>query len=68
MQKEFYIGHKGGERCQSLDVSLFSSLEQLTKALADIFAFADTKCKFFLFLLKIMLEQRLIQDSIMACG
>ncbi|KAJ5190678.1 Thromboxane-A synthase [Penicillium cinerascens] len=43
MHKEFYIGRKDGERFYSLDVSPFTSLEQLTGTLAEVFAFADTK-------------------------
>lgn len=48
MHKEFYIGRKDGEHSHSLDVSPFTSLEQLTGTLAKIFAFADTKCVFLL--------------------
>jgi hypothetical protein len=44
MHKEFYIGRKNGENSHSLDVSPFTSLEQLTGTLAEVFAFADTKC------------------------
>ncbi|RDL33057.1 Thromboxane-A synthase [Venustampulla echinocandica] len=43
MHKEFYIGRKNGENSHSLDVSPFTSLEQLTGTLAEVFAFADTK-------------------------
>lgn len=46
MHKEFYIGQKDGKNVHSLDVSPFTSLEQLTGTLAEIFAFADTKCVF----------------------
>lgn len=44
MHKDFYIGRKDGEHSRSLDVSPFSSFEQLTATLAEVFAFADTKC------------------------
>ncbi|KAH8702679.1 putative cytochrome P450 monooxygenase [Phaeosphaeriaceae sp. PMI808] len=43
MRKEFYIRCKDGEHSHSLDVSPFTSLEQLKGTLAEIFAFADTK-------------------------
>jgi len=43
MHREFYIGRKDGGRSHSLDVSPFTSLEQLTGTLAEVFAFADTK-------------------------
>lgn len=46
MHKEFYIGRKDGKHSHSLDVSPFTSLEQLTGTLAEVFAFADTKCGF----------------------
>lgn len=48
MYKEFYIGTKESQESHSLDVSAFTSLEQLAKTLADTFAFADTKCAFLL--------------------
>lgn len=48
MHKEFYIGLKDGEYSHSLDVSSFTSLEELTGTLADVFGFADTKCEFLL--------------------
>jgi hypothetical protein len=48
MQKDFYIVCKDGERTHSLDVSPFTSLDQLTKTLGHVFAFADTKCKLLL--------------------
>ncbi|KAL2069225.1 hypothetical protein VTL71DRAFT_15563 [Oculimacula yallundae] len=43
MLKEFYIGQNREGNSYSLDLSSFSSLEQLTRTLADVFAFADTK-------------------------
>jgi hypothetical protein len=43
MLKEFYI-RKDHSNAYSLDVSSFASLEQLTRALGEIFAFADAKC------------------------
>lgn len=46
MHKQFYIGQKDGKHVHSLDVSPFTSLEQLTGTLAEVFAFADTKCVF----------------------
>jgi hypothetical protein len=47
MHKEFYIGREGDGDSYSLDMSSFTSLEQLTRTLAEVFAFADTKCAFF---------------------
>ncbi|KAI5460998.1 putative cytochrome P450 monooxygenase [Mariannaea sp. PMI_226] len=43
MYKEFFIGHQGHGDTHRVDLSPFTSLEQLTKSLADIFAFADRK-------------------------
>ncbi|KAI3391683.1 hypothetical protein diail_6962 [Diaporthe ilicicola] len=43
MHKEFYVGRKDGGSSQILDVSACTSLQQLTKILAEVFAFADTK-------------------------
>jgi hypothetical protein len=48
MHKTFYIGHKDGGHNHNLDVAPFTSLEQLTRTLAEIFAFADPKCAFLL--------------------
>ena len=48
MHKEFYIGQRGDAQACRLDVSSFTSLEQLTRSLADVFAFADPKCAFVL--------------------
>jgi hypothetical protein len=49
MHKEFYIGPKDRQQhAYSLDVAPFTSLEQLTGTLAEVFAFADTKCVFLL--------------------
>ncbi|KAI0448685.1 putative cytochrome P450 monooxygenase [Xylaria acuta] len=44
MLKEFHIGHRDGGYSRTLDVSPFTSLEQLTGTLAETFAFANTKC------------------------
>lgn len=47
MHKNFYIGRKDDDaHSHSLDVSSFTSLEQLTRTLAGVFAFADPKCEF----------------------
>ncbi|KAL4888144.1 putative cytochrome P450 monooxygenase [Aspergillus ambiguus] len=43
MYKEFYIGYGNDVQSHGLDLSSFTSLEQLTRTLAEIFAFADTK-------------------------
>ena len=48
MHKEFYIGQRDDVQAYRLDLSSFTSLEQLTRSLADVFAFADPKCAFML--------------------
>lgn len=44
MHKVFYTLHNASENSQSIDVSLFTSFEHLTRALAEAFKFADAKC------------------------
>ncbi|KAJ6788511.1 hypothetical protein PWT90_01625 [Aphanocladium album] len=43
MLKDFYIGQVDEDRSRSLDLSTFTSLEQLTGVLAELFSFADPK-------------------------
>jgi hypothetical protein len=43
MLKQFYIVDKQGGHTHDANVSLFSTFEQLTEALAKVFKFADTK-------------------------
>ena len=64
MQKSFFVRCESSGRSYCLDISLFTSLNQLTKTLADIFAFADTQCGFPLLL---SLSSVLIRNSFVAC-
>jgi hypothetical protein len=45
MLKEFCITAKQGEHAHDIDISLFSTFEQLAENLAKVFKFADTKGK-----------------------
>ena len=69
MLKEFEIAAKQGEHTHDVDVSLFSTFEQLTDHLAKVFKFADAEGKYgygsnanvkSIFFLK----ERLTQDSV----